>query len=152
MGYLPSSNIERKSIMRKRLFLAVPAAAAVLTLAAGPAMAHQCYIASRSWQGNLMAGTKSQAWFMVDLNQEFAHDETLTPAQRTCLTTELTENGVPLQFTIHVKGANGSGGVLSDNNPNTWLVSNGKGVDHFFAVHGAALQTSFATCNVPFEI
>lgn len=138
--------------MRERLFMAVPAAVAALTLAAGPAMAHGCYIASRSWQGNLMSGTHSQARFMVDLNQEFAADPTLTPADVSCLTTELTKNGVPLQFTIHVKGANGSGGVLAGNNPNTWLMSNGKGVDHFFDVYGAAMATSFATCDLPFAI
>ncbi len=55
-----------------------------------------------------------------------------------------------MQFTIHVKGANGSGGVLAGNNPNTWLMSNGKGVDHFFDAYCAAIATSFATCDVPF--
>jgi len=139
--------------MRKRLFAAVPAAATALILAAGPAMAHECYIASRSWQGNLMSGTRSQAWFMVDLNQEFAAEVTaglLTPDQASCLITQLGANGVPLQFTIHVKGANGSDGVLAGNNPNTWLMSNGKGVDHFFDVYGAGIGLSFATCGVPF--
>jgi len=64
--------------------------------------------------------------------------------------TKLGANGVPLQFTIHVKGANGSDGVLAGNNPNTWLMSNGKGVDHFFDVYGAGIGLSFATCGVPF--
>lgn len=139
--------------MRKRLFTVLPAAATALIISAGPAMAHECYIASRSWQGNLMAGTRSQAWFLVDLNQEFAADVQagqLTVDQASCLITQLTANGVPLQFTIHVKGANGSGGVLADNNPNTWLMSNGTGVDHFFDVYGQAIGTSFATCGVPF--
>ena len=138
--------------MHRRL-LALPAAAAALALAAGPAMAHECYIASRSWQGNLMAGTMSQAWFMVDLNVEFAAEVAagqLTQDQATCLLGQLTANGVPLQFTIHVKGANGQDGVLADHNPNTWLVSNGKGVDHFFDVYGAQIGASFAACGVEF--
>lgn len=139
--------------MHNRLFLAVPAAAAALILAAGPAMAHECYIASRSWQGNLMAGTNSQAWYMVDLNQEFAAEVEsgqLTGDQASCLITELTANGVPLQFTLHVKGVTGQDGVLASSNPNTWLMSNGTGVDHFFDVYGQAIGTSFATCGVPF--
>ncbi len=139
--------------MRKRLFTVLPAAATALLIAAGPAMAHECYIASRSWQGNLMAGTRSQAWFLVDLNQEFAAEVQagqLTVDQASCLITQLTANSVPLQFTILVKGANGSGGVLANNNPNTWLMSNGTGVDHFFDVYGQAIGTSFETCGVPF--
>ena len=74
----------------------------------------------------------------------------ITADQASCLTTELQSNEVPLQFTIHVKGANGQDGVLADHNPNTWLVSNGKGVDHFFDVYGEAIGTSFATCGVEF--
>jgi len=116
-------------------------------------MAHECYIASRPWRGNLMSGTNSQAWFMVDLNQEFAAEVDagqITSADASCLITQLTANGVPLQFTVHVKGANGQDGVLADNNPNTSLVSNGKGVDHFFDVYGQAIGASFAACGVDF--
>jgi hypothetical protein len=58
---------------------------------------------------------------------------------------------VPLTFTIHVKGAVGQDGVLADNNPNSWLMANGRGVDHFFDVYGAAIGASFAACGVPFQ-
>ncbi len=78
--------------MRKRLLTAVPAAGLALVFAAGPAMAHECYIPTRSWQGDLKAGTNSQAWFRVDLNAIFAEDVAagnLTAAQATCLLTEL---------------------------------------------------------------
>jgi hypothetical protein len=137
--------------MRRRFFTIAAAVAATVVLTAAPALAHECYIASRSWQGNLMAGTNSQAWFQVDLNQEFANDPTLSDADRQCLITQLTAHGVPLVFTIHVKGAVGQDGVLADNNPNSWLVTDGRGVDHFFDVYGPAIGASFATCGVPFQ-
>jgi hypothetical protein len=30
-------------------------------------------------------------------------------------------------------------------------MSNGRGVDHFFDVYGAAIGASFAACGVPFQ-
>jgi hypothetical protein len=139
-------------MIRKRVFIGAAGITTSLALAvAAPASAHECYIASRSWQGDLMSGTRSQAWYQVDLAKEFAADPTLTTDDVSCLLTELPKNGVPLVFTIHVKGATGQDGVLADNNPNTWLVSNGTGVDHFFDVYGAAISTSFGTCGVPFQ-
>lgn len=145
----------REGTTMRRLVKLILMTVVALALTAQPAMAHECYIASRSWQGNLMAGTHSQAWFLVDLNQEFAAEVSagqLTQAEADCLLTTLPSNGVPLQFTLHVKGAVGQDGVLADNNPNTWLVSNGKGVDHFFDVYGAQIAASFAACNVPFGV
>jgi hypothetical protein len=45
----------------------------------------------------------------------------------------------------------GSDGVLADNNPNTWLMSNGRGVDHFFDVYGSAIGASFGACGLAFQ-
>ena len=101
-----------------------------------------------------MAGTHSQAWFLVNLNEELASDVeagNLTQDQASCILNELTASGVPLEFTIHVKGANGLDGVLAANNPNDWLMANGTGVDHFFDVYGGALFSSFDKCGVPFQ-
>ncbi|QNN53650.1 hypothetical protein [Nocardioides mesophilus] len=137
--------------MRRRIVTIAAASAGTVLLATGPALAHECYIASRSWQGNLMSGTHSQAWYQVDLNEEFANDPSLTEADAQCLLTQRTANGVPLVFTIHVKGAVGQDGVLADNNPNSWLMADGKGVDHFFDVYGEALGASFAACGLEFQ-
>lgn len=138
--------------MRRSLLATLPAAGLAVVLAAGAASAHECFIASRSLQGNVMAGTNSQAWFYVDLAVEFAHDPSIDPAAVPCLLQELTAHGVPLTFTIHVKGVNGQGGVLADHNPNEWLVANGTGVDHLFDVYGAGIAASFEACGVPFSV
>jgi hypothetical protein len=136
--------------MRKSRLLAVPAALAAIALSAGPALAHECYIVNRSDQGNMMAGSKSQAWYTVDLNDELAmmvQNEEITAEQATCIAGTLTGNGVPLMFTIMVKGARGTDGLLIGNNPNEWLVSDGQGVDHFFDKYGYDFFMAFEGCG-----
>jgi hypothetical protein len=133
--------------MCRRFFTMAAAVAATVVLTAAPALSHECYIASRSWQGNLMAGTNSQAWFQVDLNQEFNNDPTLSDADRQCQITQLTAHGVPLVFTITSRAPLDRTGSWRTTNPNSWLITNGKGVDHFFDVYGPAIGASFATCG-----
>ena len=139
--------------MRKSRLLAVPAALAAVTLMAGPALAHECYIVNRSDTGNEMAGAKSQAWYTVDLHDELASavdQGEISGEQATCIAEKLTSDGVPLTFTILVGGARGSDGLLIGNNPNEWLVSDDKGVDHFFDKYGMDFFMAFEFCGAAF--
>jgi hypothetical protein len=139
--------------MRKSRLMAVPAALVAVTLTAGPALAHECYIVNRSDTGNEMAGAKSQAWYAVDLNDELAlmaAGGDITSGQAACIADTLTSQGVPLTFTIMVKGARGTDGLLIGNNPNEWLVSDDKGVDHFFDKYGLAFFEAFDSCGAAF--
>ncbi len=56
--------------------------------------------------------------------------------------------GSPLTFTLKIKGANGSDGVLGAKNKNEWLHSDGKGIDHLFDAYGGAIIGSFESCGV----
>lgn len=49
-------------------------------------------------------------------------------------------------MTFHIKGANGSEGLIGLNNPNTELYSNGAGIDHFEDAYGALVEAAFGTC------
>ncbi|MFE5670022.1 hypothetical protein ACFQ58_00290 [Agromyces sp. NPDC056523] len=128
------------------------ALAAIGVLGTGAAAyAHECFNTNRSEQGNAGA-SNSQAWFTV-------HFEELTfglpAADAECVLDAYASTGAPMSFTIKVKGANGSGGVIGANNPNqATKAADGKGIDEIFAAHGADIVGSFATCGVelPFPV
>ncbi len=117
--------------MRKARALAVGAGAALMVLLpAGSAFAHECFVANRH------AAPQGNAWFQINVDEEVAFlvDEgELTAEQGMCLTDSL-----PGSLSIHVKGANGSDGVLMGNNPNAEAKgADGKGIDHIGAYFAA---------------
>ncbi|MDQ1515298.1 MAG: hypothetical protein QOE80_1128 [Actinomycetota bacterium] len=106
-----------------RKFLLAPAAAGVmLVLAAGPALAMDCFIANRSSNGSLQAGTKSSQWVAFAVTGE------LPPGPcATAINNALTAARLPTVVATRTDK------TLLASLPATqsWLLSNGKGVDHF---------------------
>ena len=141
--------------MKGRLALLAVAIVAALTLA-GSAFAFDCIRVSASLQG-LKSSTKSGNWLLFDFStaagtqETFATgiEQTITPAQAACFTTEYAKAGQPLFFAIGI-GVAGPNGVLAHLNENTKVLSDGKGIDHlevsgiFPAFVGASLA-----CGIP---
>ncbi len=124
--------------------------AAFIAASAGGAWAHECFNASRSAQGNQAAGTHSQAWFQVDIAETIAEevDDGLYDAETgACILDAWTAGGGPATVTVHVKGANGSDGVIGANNPHESKGSDGRGIDHFFDVYGDLFVDSYVGCG-----
>ncbi|WP_353953133.1 hypothetical protein V6K52_06785 [Knoellia sp. S7-12] len=88
-----------------RLGAAIAMTAAIGLATATTAAAHECFNASRSDQGNLKAGSNSQAWFTLVVADAIAgdvEDGFLTPAQGACVTAAYAATGAPSSFTIKV--------------------------------------------------
>ena len=119
------------------------------------ALAHECFNASRSDQGNAMAGSRSQAWFTLRIADAIAGDVeagAYSAADGACILAAYTETGAPLSFTVHVKGVTGQDGVIGLHNKNEDLYVNGKGIDHFFDAYGWAIFGAFDQCGVTFPM
>lgn len=147
--------------MKKRLVVGL----AVLVLAlvgAGSAFAFDCIRVSSSLNG-LQQSTKSGNWLLFDLSTPEAFQESLTEfgvvltdEQATCGSEAYAESGQPLYFALGIGVAAGgnenasAGGVLAHNNPNTSVLSNGTGIDHF-EDSGIipALEAAAVTCGIP---
>lgn len=117
------------------------------------AWAHECYNASRSAQGNAMAGSNSQTWYtlvVADAIQGDADAGAITQQQADCIKDAYAASGAPASFTIMVKGANGQDGLIAGHNPNKALMTNGKGIDHAFDAYGEEIFGSYAACGVSF--
>jgi hypothetical protein len=147
--------------MKKRLSICL----AVLVLAlvgAGSAFAFDCIRVSSSLQG-LQQSTKSGNWIVFDLSTADAFQESLTAfgvvltdEEAQCGSAAYAESGQPLYFALGIGVAVGgnerasAGGVLAHNNPNTSVLSNGTGIDHF-EDSGIipALEAAAVTCGIP---
>ena len=141
--------------MKGRLALLAVAIVAALTLA-GSAFAFDCIRVSASLQG-LKSSTKSGNWLLFDFStaagtqETFATgiEQTITPAQAACFTTEYAKAGQPLFFAIGI-GVAGPNGVLAHLNENTKVLSDGKGIDHLevSGIFPAFVGASMA-CGIP---
>lgn len=147
--------------MKKRLSVGF----AVLVLAlvgAGSAFAFDCIRVSSSLQG-LQQSTKSGNWIVFDFSTPAAFQASLvefgvdlTDEQASCGAAAYAESGQPLYFALGIGVAGGenenasAGGVLAHNNPNTSVLSNGTGIDHF-EDSGIipALEAAAMTCGIP---
>ena len=147
--------------MKKRLSVGL----AVLVLAlvgAGSAFGFDCIRVSSSLQG-LQQSTKSGNWIVFDFSTPEAFQTSLTEfgvvltdEQAECGAAAYAESGQPLYFALGIgvaAGENGNasaGGVLAHNNPNTSVLSDGTGIDHF-EDSGiiAALEAAAVTCGIP---
>jgi hypothetical protein len=108
--------------IRGHRWLAAGAIAGALTIAAAaPASAMDCFIASRSTQGNTQAGTNSNAWTIVTLSDFLAGS-----ASQACINgavAAVAAAGLPTQFTTKANMVIGE----TSSNPN---LGNGKGLEH----------------------
>jgi hypothetical protein len=147
--------------MKKRLSVGL----AVLVLAltgAGSAFAFDCIRVSSSLQG-LQQSTKSGNWIVFDFSTPEAFQASLTEfgvvltdEQAECGAAAYAESGQPLYFALGIGVAAGenenasAGGVLAHSNPNTSVLSNGTGIDHF-EDSGIipALEAAAMTCGIP---
>ncbi|MBA3347636.1 MAG: hypothetical protein H0T13_03660 [Actinobacteria bacterium] len=143
--------------MRHRFTTLIAVSVAALTLASS-AFAFDCIRVSSSLQG-LQASTKSGKWLLLNFStatgarQTFASviEQEITPAQADCFVTEYAKAQQPLYFAIGI-GVAGPNGVLAHLNPNTKVLSDGKGIDHLEA---GGIFPAFAaasiTCGIPLE-
>lgn len=129
----------------------VGATAALLVGGSSGAFAHECFVASRSAQGDAMAGAHSQAWDTYSL--EFIVENFLgqtDPTVVSCVLDEAAAAGVPSSFTFGGKQAQGQGGVIAENNPNmtaSGLASDGHGIDHAEDAYGGQLVGMILACG-----
>ncbi len=111
----------------------VVAGSLAVLLTGSAAMAHECYNASRQGtQGDIAAGTHSQAWFYVTIEDIVGFDIAdglYTEEDAPCVLAGWRARGGAESFTIHVKGANGQDGVVARNAPSE-RTSDGRGIDH----------------------
>ena len=147
--------------MRQRVLIGV--AVVVLALVgASSAFAFDCIRVSSSLNG-LQQSTRSGNWVLFDLSTPDAFQASLTEfgvvltdEQAECGSAAYAESGQPLYFALGIGVAGGenenasAGGVLAHNNPNTSVLSNGKGIDHF-EDSGIipALEAAADTCGIP---
>ncbi len=133
-----------------RTFTVVGAAAALTVGGSAGAFAHECYVASRSAQGNAMAGTHSQAWQTFTIQQVVTLFLGQSAAVADCVAAAAPGAGVPTSFVFGAKQAQGQGGVIAENNPNMsakGLSSNGTGIDHAEDAYGGAIVGLIIGCG-----
>ena len=121
----------------KRVALAVAGAAAVVLLSGTAASAHECFIASRSDQGDA-AATNSSQWMTLTV----ADIANFTPpgTDHACFIAYWTSHGGPASLTIRSDKTIGEG----SNNPN---LADGKGLDHAVDVFGGLLDAAVSACS-----
>ena len=147
--------------MKLRLIAVLALAVTALAVAAS-ASAFDCIRVSSSLQG-LQQSTKSGNWIVFDFSTPEAFQTSLTEfgvvltdEQAECGAAAYAESGQPLYFALGIGLAAGenenasAGGVLAHNNPNTSVLSDGTGIDHF-EDSGiiAALEAAAVTCGIP---
>ena len=128
--------------MRHRFAIGVVVLALGL-VGVGSAAAFDCIRVSSSLQG-LKQSTKSGNWLLFDLSTPQAATDTfagisggaiqLTSQQATCFVNAYAATGQPRFWALGIGvagGEHGGPGVLAHNNPNTRVLGNGKGIDHF---------------------
>jgi hypothetical protein len=123
----------------------VAATVAILTFGAGAASAHECFNASRSAQGNASVAAHSAAWEEVSLDTILTEFIGLPQPVADCVEASAPSYGIPSSFVFGGKQS-ASTGVIAENNPNTALLSNGKGIDHAEDAYGDALNAAIGAC------
>ena len=119
-------------------------------LGAGPALAHECFVANRSAQGDAAVSAHSAAWFTLTPEVIFGGIFGLTGDALTCAVDAWNSDpSLPSYLVVGGKQAVGQGGVIAENNPNfvTGLASDGKGIDHAEDVYGAAAFAIVQGCT-----
>jgi hypothetical protein len=136
-------------ILRKVPGAVVGGVAAVL-LVAGPAAAHECFVASRSAQGNTSVAAHSAAWGEVSLDTILTQFIGVPQDVATCVETNADQYGIPSSFVFGDKQAVGQDQVIAERNPNMsakGLSSNGTGIDHAEDAYGPAISAAIGACS-----
>jgi hypothetical protein len=137
-------------VLRKVPGALVGGVVAVL-LVAGPAAAHECFVASRSAQGNASVGAHSAAWSEASLDTILTQFIGVPQPVADCVEANADQYGIPSSFVFGDKQAVGQGNVIAENNPNMTakgLSSNGKGIDHAEDAYGPAISAAIGACSV----
>ena len=129
-----------------RLLTTLAATVAVLALGATAASAHECFNASRSAQGNDSVAAHSAAWDAVSLDTVLTEFIGLPAGLAACVEAHADEFGIPSTFVFGGKQSAKSG-VIAESNPNTELLSNGKGIDHGEDVYGPLIGAAIGACT-----
>jgi hypothetical protein len=125
-------------VFLKRVAIMVAGVAASVLFFGSAASAHECFIATRSAQGNLSA-TNSDRWFAITV-QDIAAEIAPPGTDQQCFIDYWTSHGGPASLTIRSDKVIGEG----SNNPN---LANGKGLDHAAEVFGPLLFAAVAACS-----
>lgn len=136
----------------RRVSMVAMGGAVALVLLAGPAAAHECFVASRSAQGNAAVGAHSAAWDAVTLDTILTQFIGVPQSVADCVEANAGTFGIPASFVFAGKQAVGQGGVIAENNPNLTakgLSSNGKGIDHAQDAYGDAIGAAIGFCSAP---
>ena len=149
--------------MLKRFARASVLALALTAMTAGATLAHECFVANRSSQGNQGAGTHSKSWIYVDLVglAGFLSDPSdpnalpaLSDAQLTYFVARAQELGVPSDFAIFIGGRPKTFGFTIGGDAPGFEANgkgtDGQGIDHFFDAHiGDAITAYFEALAQP---
>jgi hypothetical protein len=111
----------------------VVAAGALLMAGPGAALAHECFVANRSAQGNAAVSANSAAWTTITPEILFNEIIGLPPGPAACAVAAWNANpDLPPYIVVGDKQAVGQDGVIAENNPNfaTGKASDGQGIDH----------------------
>ncbi|HET7531048.1 MAG TPA: hypothetical protein VFJ98_08830 [Mycobacteriales bacterium] len=137
------------ALVRRSAIVSAAAAAGVGLLAA-PALAHECFVASRSAQGDAAVAAHSGAWEQVSLDTVLTQFLGLPAGLATCVEANAAQFGIPDSFVFGNKQAQGQGGVIAENNPNMVagdLGDNGTGIDHGEDAYGPAIGAAIGYCS-----
>ena len=132
--------------MLRRTAAALALTTALVTVGAGAASAHECFITNRSAQGNAGA-SHSANWYTLQLEELyrtghfFLAGDPLTEEQVQTALAMTKEQGVPLSFTVFERFTIPRS--IGDLEEVTSKSADGKGVDHFFVAYGDAIVGIF---------
>lgn len=147
----------------KRRFMAVLAVFAVTLTTTSSALAFDCMRVSSSKTGLQQSATNSGKWLYFDMTQggggvaEILDFFGLPSSKEVCFQAAYTaaqakDPTLPTYFALGtgVAGGNTNGpGVLAHNNPNTNVLSNGTGIDHFDDTVLPVFLAAAPGCGVP---
>ncbi len=133
-----------------RVGLVAASSAVVLITGAGSALAHECFVANRSAQGNAAAGSHSAAWETVTLHTILTEFIGLPSDLAACVEAKAPAAGLASSYVFGGKQARGQDGVIAENNPNfdlKGLASDGKGIDHGEDALGPIIGALIGECS-----
>ena len=132
--------------MLRRTAAALALTTALVTVGAGAASAHECFITNRSEQGNAGA-SHSANWYTLQLEELyrsghlFLGGDPLTDEQVQNALQMTAEAGVPLSFTVFERFTLPRS--MDELDALSTKSADGKGVDHFFVAYGDAIAGIF---------
>ena len=125
------------------------AVAALFVSSAGSALAHECFVANRSAQGNASVAAHSTAWTSFTLDDVLRVFVGLTDEDLiACVKAAAPAAGVPDLFVVGGKQAVGTDGVIMEKNPNLESkAADGKGIDHAEETFGPLIGALIGQCS-----